>query len=130
MEHQSVPLCPGCSGQAVGDLLALGDEGGEGRHLLLELVKELKLWSGQRQGVDGALILVAPGESIGDDVLAPRPVLHREGVPEELADPRVLRNRRQPLVQEVLEAAMVSADDERAHPQVRSPVTHRLHKTD
>jgi hypothetical protein len=52
--------------------------------------------------------------------------LHRELVPEQLAYPRVLRNRGKPLIEEELKAIVVSPHDERQCPQVWPPVADRL----
>ena len=42
----------------------------------------------------------------------------------------MLRYRRQALVEDEAQAAMISTDDEAAPPQVRPPVAHRLDKPD
>ena len=42
----------------------------------------------------------------------------------------VLRNRRQPLIKQILEALVVRLDEEGAPPQVRSPVPDRMDKAD
>lgn len=41
----------------------------------------------------------------------------------------MLGNCGEPLIQEILEAAMVSSNDERTCPQIWTPMPHSLHKT-
>jgi hypothetical protein len=67
-----------------------------------------------RQGV----LSVPVGQGISDRVEAPRPVLHIEVEAEakKLANPLVLGHRREALVQQVLQAKVVGADNEVAAP--------------
>jgi len=51
-------------------------------------------------------------DSIGHCVQAAWAVLHREVEPEELVEPLMLRDRREPLVQQELQAVLVGADEE------------------
>jgi hypothetical protein len=65
---------------------------------------------------------------VGHRVQPPRSVLDGEVEPEQLADPLVLRNGGEALVQEVLQAIVISPHEELAPPQVRTPVSHRLNQ--
>ena len=78
----------------------------------------------------GPVLGVAAGQGVRHGVEAPGAVFDGEVEAEQLADPLVLRNGRQALVQEELEAVMVSANKEVAAPQIRAPVAHSLHQTD
>jgi len=55
---------------------------------------------------------VPPRQCIGHCVQAARAVLYREVEPEELAEPLMLRDCREPLVQQELQAIVVGADEE------------------
>ena len=55
-------------------------------------------------------LLVPAGEGVRGDVEAARAVLHSEVEAEQLADPLVLRNGGEPLIQQVLEAVVVRPD--------------------
>jgi len=55
-------------------------------------------------------LAVAAREGVGRGVEAPRTILHGEVEAEQLAEPLVLRDRGQPLVEEVLQAVVVGAD--------------------
>ena len=62
------------------------------------------------------LLGVAAGQSVGDCVETARPVFHLKVEAEELADPLVLGNSRKALVQQKLEAVVVSAYQKVAAP--------------
>jgi len=85
--------------------------------------------AGRRDRQEAAVVVVAAGESVGHRVQRARPVLDREVKPQELADPMVLRDRGQALVEEVFEAVVVRLDDEATAPKIRPPVPHRLDET-
>jgi hypothetical protein len=94
---------------------------------MTKTVNEVEARRGQRQ--DRALRAgVAPGQRVGDGVHGTRLVFHRKVKAEELAHPMVLRDRREMLVEEELQAVVVGADEERAHPKVRPPVVHGVHQ--
>jgi hypothetical protein len=68
------------------------------------------------------------GQGVHYDVEAPRTVHDVEVVAKELADPLVLRHGRQALVQQELQAIMVSTNIKMTPPQVRAPMAHCLHQ--
>jgi hypothetical protein len=57
-------------------------------------------------------------------------VLDDEIKPEQLVNPLMLGNSGQPLIQEKLQAIVVSADEDAAPPKVRSPMPHDLNQAD
>jgi hypothetical protein len=59
-----------------------------------------------------------------------RLVLNREIETKKFPHPMVLRNRREPLVQQVLEAVVTGLDDEVVAPEVRPPVMNIVDKAD
>ena len=73
---------------------------------------------------------IAVGQGIRHGVEAPGAVFDGEVKAEQLADPLVLRNGRQALVQEELQVVMVSANKEVAPPQIWALVAHSLHQPD
>jgi hypothetical protein len=64
------------------------------------------------------------------NVEAARTILNLEVEAEELAQPLVLRHCRQSLVEEVLQAVVVSADGEMTTPKIGPPMAHRLNQAD
>ena len=66
------------------------------------------------------------GQRVHDGVELHCTVFDREVIPEQLGDPCMLRNRRQALVEEELEAPVVGSDGERPTPEVRPPMTDSL----
>jgi hypothetical protein len=107
---------------------------GSGGHCPMNLVEEDE--GGPRQNYDrccaqcgGGILSVPAGQGVSDRVEAPRPVLHVEVEAEKLADPLVLGHRREALVQQVLQAKVVGADDEVAAPQVWLPMPDCLDHT-
>jgi hypothetical protein len=79
-------------------------------------------------GVGG--VGVAARQGVSHSVEVRWTILHREVQAKELVDPLMLRHRRQPLVQEELEAVVVRANPERATPEVGPPMAHGLHQAD
>ena len=73
---------------------------------------------------------VMPGQCVGDSVLSVWLVLHQEVVAYELADPVVLRDRGEALVEEELQAVVVRPNRETSPPQVWPPVTNGVHQPD
>ena len=71
-------------------------------------------------------VLIAARQGVCSRVLATRPVDHRECIAKKLTDPCVLWNRRETLVEEMLQAAVVGSDGERPRPEVRPLVTDGL----
>ena len=69
------------------------------------------------------------GERVGHDVRSARLVLYYEIKSQELADPMVLWNSSQALVEDELQGLVIRADDEAATPKVWSLVAHRLRET-
>jgi len=67
---------------------------------------------------------VPAGESVSYRVRCARLVFHREVETQQLADPVMLRDRGEALVEEVLEAVVVRLDDEAASPKVQALVTY------
>jgi hypothetical protein len=107
---------------------------GSGGHCPMNLVEEDEGGPRQNYGrccaqCGGGILSVPAGQGVSDRVEAPRPVLHVEVEAEKLADPLVLGHRREALVQQVLQAKVVGADDEVAAPQVRPPMSDRLDHT-
>ena len=82
----------------------------------------------KRRCVVGAGLAVTAREGVGHGVEAPRAILHGEVEPEQLAEPLVLRDRRQSLVEEVLQAVVVGTDQEAAPPEVGPPKPHSLYQ--
>jgi hypothetical protein len=76
------------------------------------------------------VLLMTARQCIRRGVLAAGFELDGELVDEQLAHPRVLGNRREPLVQEVLEAKVIGSYDERSRPKVGPLVPHGLDETD
>jgi hypothetical protein len=93
-----------------------------------EMLNEVK--ARRRDSHHLPFFVVTAGEGIGDDVRGARPVLHREIEAEELADPVVLRNGDETLVEEVLQVVVVGLDDEVPSPEIRPPVSYRLDEAD
>ena len=82
----------------------------------------------ERCCVVGAGLAVAARKGVGRGVEAPRTILHGEVEAEQLAEPLVLGDRGQPLVEEVLQAVVVGADQEAAPPQVGPLVLPSLYQ--
>lgn len=76
------------------------------------------------------LLLVTTGQSIRCHVLPARFVLHLIGIIKQLAHPRVLRNRGQPLIEQMLEAAMIRSDDELLWPLILALMADCLDQPD
>ena len=72
---------------------------------------------------------VTAGKSIRHGIKAAGAVLHGEVEAKQLADPLMLRNGGEALIQEKLQAVVVSADQEVAPPQVRAPMADSLHQS-
>jgi hypothetical protein len=128
MDHRVIYERPLWSRRSCGELCLLGNDVWQRLCYTAKLIKQPKIRDGQ--GMYHGGILAASRQCINCRVLVPGLELHRELKPEELADPRVLRNRRQTLVKQVLEAEMVGAYDEWAGPEIRSLVLHGLHQLD
>lgn len=64
--------------------------------------------------MEGAGVFIATRESISCLVLLTRPTLNREDIPKQFADPSVLWNSGEALVEQVFEAAMMCSDPESA----------------
>ena len=117
------------------------------------LLEELSVWGGgsgatdigeeaeRRPGTDaeghplrgsnhGVRWRVPARQSIGHHVKAVGLILDGEVDAKELADPLMLRHRRQTLVQQELEAVVIGADPERPAPKIWPPVVHRLDQAD
>jgi len=62
--------------------------------------------------------------------MKPDPIINLKAVAEQLSYPHVLRNGGKPLVQEVLEAAVIGADDELPRPELRPPMPDNLDEAD
>jgi len=75
-----------------------------------------------------ARVLIAARQHVRGSVLATRPVNHRERVTEQLTNPCVLRNCGEPLVEQVLQAAVVRSDGERTCPEVGAPMSNGLNE--
>ena len=88
----------------------------------------VKMWGRDRQY--HAIHGVALGEGVGDDVLGARLVLDDEVKAKELADPMVLRDRCKALVEEELQAIVVSPDGEAPAPEVRPPMPDGVNEAD
>jgi hypothetical protein len=69
-------------------------------------------------------------ESIDRRIKSTRSVLNGIIEPEQLAEPLMLRNSGQPLIQEELQAVVVDADEEPTSPKVQPPMPHYLHQPD
>ena len=68
-------------------------------------------------------------KSIGDDFLATWFIFHREVEPQQLAHPMVLWNGSEALVQQKLQAVVVSFDDEHTSPKIWPLVVHGVRQT-
>jgi hypothetical protein len=115
MKDETICLCPALTGGALTNLLLLGEDLWQGGCLLAKCNKVQKIWSGQSMGSDPSarFVLVAAGQSIRGGVLLPGLVLHCEAVTKQFTHPSMLRNHGEALIQGVLEAAVISADNER-----------------
>jgi hypothetical protein len=94
---------------------------------LSELVDEVKARS--RVGKELSIHGVAHGQRVGDDVRRARLVLDGEIEAQQLANPKVLRNGGQALVQQILQDVVICLDCETAPPEVWPLVAHRLDQT-
>uniref|UniRef100_A0A0A8ZTW4 Uncharacterized protein n=1 Tax=Arundo donax TaxID=35708 RepID=A0A0A8ZTW4_ARUDO len=110
------------------DLIVDGDQGRISGLGVAEALDEVK--AGRRNSHHIPFVIVATGEGVGDYVRGARPVLHREIEAQELADPMVLRDRGEALIEEVLQAVVVGLDDEAPPPEIRAPVPYRLDEAD
>jgi hypothetical protein len=109
------------------DLIVDGDQGRISGLGVAEALNEVK--AGRRNSHHLPYVIVAVGEGDDDDVHGARPVLHREIEAQELADPVVLRDRGEALIEEVLQAVVVGFDDE-APPEIRAPMPYHLDEAD
>jgi hypothetical protein len=89
-----------------------------------------RLYIVTNQGMYHGGILATVRQGVRRCVLAPRVELHRELESEEVADPRMLWDRRQALIKQVLEAEMICVHDEWASLEIRPPVLHDLDQPD
>jgi hypothetical protein len=69
-------------------------------------------------------------QSIRRGIEAPGLVFHQELALEEFADPIMLRNCGQPLIEQVLQVEMVRVHNELTQPKVRPPMVHSLDEAD
>jgi hypothetical protein len=110
------------------DLVVDGDQGQISGLGVAEALDEVKA---RRQNSHHLpFIIVVMGEGVGDDVRGARPVLHREIEAEELADPVVLRDHGEALIEEVLQAVVVGLDDEALSLEIQAPVPYCLDEAD
>jgi hypothetical protein len=105
-----------------------GDQGRISGLGVLETLDEVK--ARRRDSHHLPFFIVAAGEGISDDIRGARPVLHREIEVKELANPVVLRNGGEALVEEVLQAVVVVLDDEAPPLEIQPPVSYRLDEAD
>jgi hypothetical protein len=94
---------------------------------LSELVDEVEARS--REGKELSLHGVALGQRVGNGVRRARLVLDGEVEAQQLANPVVLRNGGQALVQQILQAVVIRLDCETAPLEVWPPVAHSLDQT-
>jgi hypothetical protein len=105
------------------------NEGRVGELSLAEMRDEVE--SGSRENQDAPVVQCVPTrEGVGYHIRRPRLVLEREIKAQELPHPMVLGNHREPLVQQVFEAVMISLDEEASAPQVRPPVPDGMDEAD
>jgi len=102
--------------------------GGCGRTDVVEEVEGRPGNGVELRSVIRAELAVAAGEGVRRGVEAARAILHGEVEPEQLAEPLVLWVRGQPLVEEVLQAVVVGADQEAAPPEVGPPMPHSMYQ--
>ena len=76
-----------------------------------------------------AVCSVASGQRVGDCVRRAGLVFYGEVEAQQFANPVVLRNGGQALVQQVLQAVVICLDSETAPPEVWSPVAYCLNQT-
>ena len=92
-----------------------GDEGRVSSLCLVEPIDEVETWGQERQ--DGALRRRVPTrQRVRHGIGLARLVLDGEVEPEKLPHPVMLRDHREPLIEQELEAVVISLDDEAAPP--------------
>ena len=84
VQHEAVGLGPCRIGDAIPDLLALGNDLWEGLRLSPERVEEGELRPRHELGVDphAKFVLIAPRQGVGRHVLLPKFVLHLKTIPK------------------------------------------------
>jgi len=110
------------------DLGVEGDRGRVGGLGMAQTVDEVE--SGRRDRHSLPFVGVAAREGVSDDVCGVGAVLHREVEAQELADPMVLRDRGEALVEEIFQTVVVCLDDEAPPPEIQPPVPHGLDEAD
>ena len=109
--HHVVDDHPRCPAGARAHFVLDSDEGRVGELCLAETCDKVEARG--REGQYGPFVRrVASRESVGHRVRRPRLVLDGEVKAQKLPHPVVLRDRREPLIEQVLEAIVVRLDEE------------------
>jgi hypothetical protein len=125
--HHVVDHCPWSATGARAHFITDGGEGRVGELCLPKTRDEVKARG--RQDQDGPFLrCVAAGERVGHHVRRPGLVLNGEVEAQKLAHPMMLRDRREALIQQVLQAVVIGLDEEATPPEVQPPIADNLDK--
>jgi hypothetical protein len=107
-------------------------DGGEGRvgELCLPKTRGEVEARGRQDQDDPFLRCVVAGECVSHHVRRPGLVLDGEVKAQKLAHPMMLRDRREALIEHVLQAVVIGLDEEATPPKVRPPIEDGLDKAD
>jgi hypothetical protein len=79
--------------------------------------------------MDAHAVFVLAGESVCDHIKLPLLIFHNKIIFKQFVYPSMLRNGRQPLIEDKLEGEMISPYEKRLTLEVGTPMPNNLHQS-